>query len=165
MTEEIHSGLLYKRGKLNKSFKKRWFVLNNDLKLNYYESQTKCLESSKLGSIDILKIQLIKVALIDKTLIPSIPKYIKILTPDNHVENHDNIIHLILQTRTYILSIKTFSSFMTWLNHFHKYVYGNIIFESYGYLAAEDCKNPQRNWLFVHVYFNCYQHVLDVYLE
>ena len=165
-------GLLHKRGKLNKGWKERYFILTDDLKLKYYESQSKLSESEMLGNddnvfgiINILNVELIEIALIDinndKDSI-QIPKYVKLLknykkTSANYngknnengsIDNiRSNIIHLVLSSRTYILSANTKKDFNKWLSIFYKYIYDGVIFQSFGY------KQGQKNKAFKKRYF------------
>eukprot|EP01083_Nonionella_stella_P150060 477448_1 len=138
---KLIEGSLYKRGTLNKSWKERWFVLTEDLKLKYYESRSKSAESEMLGTdqhvlgaIALLDIQLIQVSSIDKsiqTTMPRYAKYVRVLpTRDT---THSYIIHLLSSSRTntYIVSAKRYDEFKQWLAIFYKYIYAGIIFESF----------------------------------
>lgn len=48
---DVHAGWLTKRGGKIKSWKKRWFVLRDDLTLSYYKKEG--VEKSKAGTIDV----------------------------------------------------------------------------------------------------------------
>ena len=167
----IFEGSLHKRGKVNKSWKERWFVLNNDFKLKYYESKAKASDAEMLGNdktvrgiIDLLKVEILKVALYKDCVIP---KHVQILSnvketsANNSGKNNENgsinnirsyIIHLCLKHRTYVLSANTSSDFTKWLNLFCKYVYGGILFESYGYKEGGKNKSFKRRYFVINEY-------------
>ena len=128
-------GELYKRGKVNKSWKCRWFVMNMNFELNYFESKWKSEEtlsvnnnSNSLGKINLLQVQKIQVSLIGDTLNDQIPKYIKILA--NAKSDRSLLIYLITNNRKYTLSANDSAAFLKWLKYFHEYLYGGVLFES-----------------------------------
>ena len=126
-------GALYKRGKVNKSWKSRWFVMNMNFELNYFESKGKSEETfivnrNVLGTIDLLQVEKIEVSLIGDISHDQIPKYIKVLANDK--DDRSFLIHLVTNNRTYKLSANDSASFLKWLEFFHEYLYGGVLFES-----------------------------------
>eukprot|EP01084_Bolivina_argentea_P148469 259550_1 len=141
----LHEGLLFKRGKVNKSWKLRFFVMNRAFKLNYYETKRKSIETftvnndrNVLGTIDMLQIEKIEVSSLGSTTFASIPKYIQIAKPNAmEKQNSSNsmqrsyFIDLVTANRTYRLSANDSTSFLNWLECFHKFLYSGLQFESY----------------------------------
>eukprot|EP01084_Bolivina_argentea_P233600 393412_1 len=145
----LHEGSLSKRGHLNTSWKDRWFILCDDLKVRYYESE---LNSSMVvnhnkyvcGTIDLLTVHKMEVKVSKNTKASTIPKYTKIIRSDNK-DKDKYIIRLISSSRTYILNAKQQSTFETWVHLFNKYIYGGIIYESYGYKLGNSINASFKN--------------------
>ena len=153
----IYEGILFKRGKVNKAWKQRWFVMTGEFKLNYYETEKLSLETfivnndrNVLGSIDLLQIEKIEVSLIKELDLEQIPKYIKVAKTES--ENNDNkhdrfyLIHLVTSNRTYKLSANDSESFVKWLKYLFKYLYDGILFESYLDKKGEVNKKFKRRY-------------------
>eukprot|EP01084_Bolivina_argentea_P255283 429335_1 len=151
----IHTGCLFKRGNITKSWKSRYFALTDQFSLKYFESlkkatesEMKCNNKNVLGTIELSDIQSIQVALIGNNKNNKIPKYVTILKEYKIDKNERSfIIHLCEKKRTHVISADNFSSFMNWLQLFYRYIYGGILYESYGW------KQGERNKAFKYRYF------------
>eukprot|EP01084_Bolivina_argentea_P231553 390464_1 len=129
----LYEGELSKRGKLNKSWKQRWFVLTEHFKLEYYKTKSKSKEPrNALGCIGLLQIQRIEVSLLHDIEPSSIPMYIHILSGDLHTTNTNRmfLINLKTQSRTYHLSANDSASFISWIDHFHSLLFDGTLMQS-----------------------------------
>mmetsp|Transcript_41731 Transcript_41731/g.67118 ORF Transcript_41731/g.67118 Transcript_41731/m.67118 type:complete len:445 (-) Transcript_41731:253-1587(-) len=158
----LYEGALLKRGKVNKSWKERWFVLTMQSRLNYYEShklsqQTFTVNNDRniLGSIDLLTVERIQVSLIQNMDKKRIPKYIQVL--DNDKDDRSYLMHLVTSSRTYKLSANDGDSLLKWLHTLHQHLYQGIKYEG----SLE--KKGEVNKAFKRRYFVLYDNKLLKY--
>eukprot|EP01084_Bolivina_argentea_P114967 204558_1 len=121
MSDVLVKGFLDKRGKFNKAWKRRWFVLKSDFKLYYFKSHV-IDDKNICGIINLNDTETIEVPLsgadLSNAWVSSIPENItKILK----TVKRSWIIHLKLPKRTYILAADKLESYMVWLTELSKY--------------------------------------------
>ena len=171
--EILYQGALHKRGQVHRTWKQRWFVLQSDFKLRYYESKTKSEETfidkpdrNVLGAIDALQIERIEVSALLDTDKSRIPKSIKLADKKGHDKEHDEalpsmqtsmistassssrslLISLVTSSRTYKLSAEDTHSFVEWLRNLDRYLYGGVVFESFLDKKGSDHKAFKRRY-------------------
>jgi len=152
LNDKVHSGWMYKRSRIKKKWKRRYFTLSNDLTLRYFDSESDAtrFESTGsnthlVGSLKVLDIGLIEVSGYNKLEKVSVPQYIR-SKPRNKVGDEERcyIIRLVLLSRSYTLSAITAEDFQKWMDVFSRYVYGEILTESMGYRLNEKKRFEQR---------------------
>ncbi len=132
---------------MNTAWKQRWFELSSTFQLKYYETKKSKgnINGNALGIIFLNQIERIEVSLVDQVTLSKLPKYIKVLnTNDNYFKyNRSYLIDLITPNRTYKLSANDSQSFLKWIQYFHRYLYDQVIFESF--LETKSEKNKTLN--------------------
>ena len=165
-----HQGVLWKRGKVNKSGKERWFVLTNSFKLLYYESQAKAEETfivkndrNVLGVIDLLQVEKVEVSRLKQTDKAALPKYIRVADDKAHSvsvfndDDHDDKdkdseraflmeLALLKSPRTYRLSAVSSAALLSWLSPLSLCLFGGVLFESFLLKKGEVNKAMKRRY-------------------
>ena len=129
-------GNLYKKGKINKSWKDRYFVLCKELrKLTYYEDDV------EKGMIDLRTISRIEVLCSsDSRFRKELPSMIAA----NGEAKSDKMcaFQLVAEDRTYVMAAPSKPVLFQWLNHIRSAVHGDILKE--GYLRKQGQVN--KSW-------------------
>eukprot|EP01083_Nonionella_stella_P144853 453004_1 len=121
------SGKLLKKGKINKSWKTRYFSANKALQtVQYYETETDLnANKNEKGCIDLKTIMRIEVT----QSLQGLPKYIA--SDDKLKPEKDYTFHLVSSPRTFILAAQTQSDLMNWVRFLHSCLYPDILKEGY----------------------------------
>eukprot|EP01084_Bolivina_argentea_P246449 412451_1 len=59
-SRKVYEGLLFKQGRINRSWKSRWFVLYNTRKLAYYNDKKESVAFKPISEIDLSKVDYIQ---------------------------------------------------------------------------------------------------------
>ena len=119
-------GKLRKRGKINKAWKERWFVLDEyEQKMEYYPNKQDAIDHTHLcGTIDISMVERIEmISNIDQIKLSEtdllkqnqtiLSKFI--LTNQKSKSNQSYSFQLVMKSRTYIFSANDPKSYIAWL--------------------------------------------------
>lgn len=149
--EVTYSGKLSKRGKVNKAWKERHFVLNSFAQmLKYYENETDSNEKGKINLADITAIEVL--TNYDISYIKQLPSYI---IPNDNKKPDENkfTMQLISSGRTFVLATENRSDFFKWLKHLQNCLYGEIVKE--GWLKKQGAVN--KGWKERYMVLNRFQ--------
>eukprot|EP00484_Ammonia_sp_Unknown_P025822 CAMPEP_0197037988 /NCGR_PEP_ID=MMETSP1384-20130603/15054_1 /TAXON_ID=29189 /ORGANISM="Ammonia sp." /LENGTH=370 /DNA_ID=CAMNT_0042468375 /DNA_START=16 /DNA_END=1128 /DNA_ORIENTATION=- len=126
------AGTLYKRGKFNRSFKERWFVVNRVTQMmQYYESEEKShVKQNELGDIDLALIEKIQVMTTDANYDnDELPEFITYTFSSS--EKKSFTFHLVSSSRTFTLAAVNEIDLQKWLQFLSICIYGGVIKEGY----------------------------------
>ena len=120
-------GKLYKRGKINKAWKERWFVLDEyEQKMEYYPNKEDAINHTHLcGTIDLSLVERIEmISNIDQIKLSEtellkqnqtiLSKFI--LTNEKAKSNKPYSFQLVMKSRTYIFSAGDSKTYISWLS-------------------------------------------------
>lgn len=152
-TNLVFEGKLLKRGKLNKAWKERWFLLYNTLILEYYPSKSDAQKNSNMcGAVDISQTFAID-AITEYSIIleKELPGKVKI----NRSLKSDRkyTFQLILESRTYIFAALDAKNFFIWINYLNECIFGGVI--KHGYMLKMGAVN--KSWKKRYFVMNKYQ--------
>eukprot|EP01084_Bolivina_argentea_P311124 538519_1 len=125
-------GKLSKRGKINKSWKERWFVLNEDantetLSLQYYSYLgIKNTNKELLGIIDLSLVERIETTS-NTTINTNASQYI--IINNKKKQNKQYSFELITPNRTYVLAADDKKTYCKWLTEISRIIYGEIVYQ------------------------------------
>ena len=143
----LFQGKLNKRGKINSSWKERWFVhRENEQVLQYYASKKNARAHKKLcGTIDLSKVHRITTSwFVDVSLIDQLT-YKELIVENKETESKTSkpfSFQLVTSERTYVLSADTVNIYILWINELSQAIYGNVLYEKY-LLRQENAKTNQ----------------------
>ena len=130
--EEAFAGTLYKRGKINRAFKERWFMVSRSTQLmEYYECSEKAgSKSNCLGTIDLALIQKISVmttnSQYDNDELPAFISY-----TETSSEKKSFSFSMASPHRTFILAALSEQELLEWLQYLSLCLYGGVIKEDF----------------------------------
>lgn len=125
-------GILYKRGKFNKSFKERWFRVNRKTQImDYYENEEKSVSfQNSLGHIDLAICKRIEVNTTDKKFDnDSLPEFITYNLLNSEKKSFS--FNIVSPQRTFTLAAISEIDLFKWLQFLSICVYGAVIKQGY----------------------------------
>ena len=134
LIEYKFSGKLFKKGKINKAWKERYFICyRNEQRMDYYQNEKDAKQKQNVsGSIDLTVIA--KVELItenyDFDLMKQMPKYI-LETNEKDQSDKDFTFLLISNKRTFILAATDKNELIQWLKYLSSCLYGDVVKEGW----------------------------------
>eukprot|EP01083_Nonionella_stella_P116245 345252_1 len=151
------SGKLFKKGKINKAWKTRYFMGSRlSQTIRYYENGTDLNESKKeKGQIDltaICKIELNTSATLDAKLLKHVVFNDKLISDKPHT------FHLILAHRTYVLAAQNKAQLIEWLNFLYLCLYSGQVIKS-GFLQMKIKSGIQTTFTSRYFVLNSLQHL------
>jgi len=146
-------GKLYKKGKINKAWKERWFVLDeNEQKMEYYATKEDAAQHTHLcGTIDISVIARVEVIsnvnqikLSETELLRQNKTILSKFMVENNKTRSDRSysFQLVTKERTFMFAAADSASYIAWLNELLRVIYGGIVYE--GLLKKLGGKN--KSW-------------------
>eukprot|EP01083_Nonionella_stella_P043259 116727_1 len=136
-------GKLYKKGKINKAWKPRYFIGSRSLQsIRYYQKESDLNEDkNEKGRIDLITISRIETNA-SSIGVGGLPQYIA-YNPKLK-SNKRYTFHLISAPRTYVLATDSASQLMKWFNFLQSCLYGAEVIMS-GYLNVQERKQKGFN--------------------
>eukprot|EP01084_Bolivina_argentea_P251681 422197_1 len=144
----VFSGTLFKRGKINKGWKQRHFVIYKwQQYMEYYtNSENAQQKQDACGTIDLTKISKIQI-ICNKSDIESMKQLPQFIEPNYSTQSDKkHTFHIFCENRTYILAALNESELFEWLNYLQICVYGEIIAECWLTKQGKLNKNWKRRY-------------------
>ena len=137
---QTFEGKLSKKGKINKAWKERWFVLDEyEQKMEYYPNKQDAMDHKHLcGTIDISMVQRIEtlssmeqIKMTEAKLLEEHKTILsKFIVPNNNSKsNQPYSFQLVMSNRTFLFSAVDSKSYIAWLNELCRIVYGGVVRE------------------------------------
>jgi len=150
-------GKLNKRGKINKAWKERWFVLDEfEQTLEYYQTKQDAIKHSNLcGSIDISLILRIEVISHSQRRLLSKNKTIlsKFLIENDKIKsNQPYSFQLVISNRTFIFSALESKTYIGWLHELTRVIYGGIVYEGWLHKMGHKYKSWKKRYFTLNRY-------------
>eukprot|EP01084_Bolivina_argentea_P304901 526668_1 len=156
LSNDTYSGKLFKRGKINKAWKTRYFMVHRaEQRIKYYAKEKAATQKKEAsGTIDLSNITKIEVATKhDLELIQQLPQYI---VHNNKLKSKkDFTFHLCSEKRTYSFAALNENDFFEWLNYLKSCIYGGVIKQ--GFLNKLGAVN--KNWKTRYFVLNKYKQI------
>eukprot|EP01083_Nonionella_stella_P256196 878368_1 len=157
MAEDTLIGKLFKKGKINKTWKTRYFIGSRLLQtIRYYQNETDLNESkNEKGQIDltaICRVELNTSATLDAKLLKHVVFNDKLISDKPHT------FHLILAHRTYVLAAQNKAQLIEWLNFLYLCLYSGQVIKS-GFLQMKIKSGIQTTFTSRYFVLNSLQHL------
>ena len=138
-------GILNKRGRINSSWKQRWFVMREDEQsIEYYKSKENAYAHKKIcGTIDLSLVRSIEInCSVDAMLEEKLTRKEYIKRNKNIKSSKPYSFQLVLSKRTYILAADNEQAYISWITELCRVVYDDLLYEQY-LLRRENAKTNQ----------------------
>ena len=143
-SKSLIEGILYKKGQINMSWKERYFILNENGIMKYYDNYN---ESKKNANNNSTKNNKNNNNFINLNEVKSF----SIITEDVTSKKSDRefTFQLITISRTYTLSCQHIKEFNKWTKYIEKIVYGKVINKGYLFKLGVKRKKMEKKMVYI----------------